>query len=266
MKSYSPLAAPVEGLRRRTGTPEKLLRISIRRRTPARVLVSGVLVLVGLFVGRVFDLQAQSIRRAAVKENLDLPYNGGLVARDSILFYGSQFEIDGIFYVIDRSGSMQDRGELRIAKREIARNIMEISDDIEFAIVFFDLGIVKFPDNGRPAKASAQMRSAAISWLSAVAGGRGSCVQQGLAEGLNFANRSVAQRKVILYVGDGGGTCNGSNEQNYLTETLALVRSLNFQRARVNTIGVLMQGRAVQEEFLKVLATTNGGTYYNKDS
>ena len=217
-------------------------------------------------------LEGQTLGGGILKANLDLPFDAGLLNDDTededapeiITFYSQQYEGDGIFYTIDRSGSMQDRGELRIAKREITRNIMEFSGRVQFGIVFFDLGILKFPSNGRPTEASASMKASGMSWVKSVQGGRGSCCQQGLIEVLKFANQSSASRKVIVYVGDGGGTCNGSNEPNYLNQTLGIVKAQNYQRAQVNAIGVLMQGRASQEKFLKSLAAGNGGTYVNK--
>ena len=94
----------------------------------------------GLSVGQV-AVRAQSLDLMHRKENLDLPFNVGLVEKDRIHFYGSEYELDGIFYVIDRSGSMQDSGELDIAKREVVKNIRELSTDVEIGIVFFDRGI-----------------------------------------------------------------------------------------------------------------------------
>lgn len=207
-------------------------------------------------------VRAQNLDHAAIrlKQNLDLPFNGGRLARDRIRFYGSEYELDGIFYVIDRSGSMQNSGELDVAKQEVVRSIQELSDEVEIGIVFFDRGIMKFPQSGRPAKANASIKAAATSFVQSVPGGGGSCCQEGLMEALQFANLSTAERKVVLYVGDGGGTCNGANEQTYLNQTLSLVVSQNFQRAQINSIGVLEVG-TIQREFLQTLSRTNYGTF-----
>ncbi len=44
-----------------------------------------------------------------------------------------------------------------------------------------------------------------------------------------------------------------------------MVKAQNFQRAQVNSVGVMMQGgSAIREQFLKSLARMNGGTYVNK--
>jgi Mg-chelatase subunit ChlD len=75
-----------------------------------------------------------------------------------------------------------------------------------------------------------------------------------------MANASSAKRKVITYVGDGGGTCNGANEAEYLQQTLAAVSAQNYQRIQINCIGVLSSPK-LNEDFMKKLAAMNGGTY-----
>ena len=217
-------------------------------------------------------VDAQTLGGGVLKANLDLPFDAGLLTGDGededapeiITFYSQQYEGDGIFYTIDRSGSMQNQGELAIAKREVIRNIMEFSDRVQFGIVFFDRGITKFPANGRAADATSSMKASGMNWLQSVPGGGGSCCQQGLIEALKYSNTSSARRKVVIYVGDGGGQCNGANEDTYISQTLSVVKAQNFQRAQVNSIGVMMQGRVRQEQFLKTLARMNGGTYVNK--
>ncbi len=79
-------------------------------------------------------------------------------------------------------------------------------------------------------------------------------------EALKFANTSSAKRKVVVYVGDGAGTCNGAEQQTYLNSTLSAVKSMNFQRAQVNAVGVLQIG-GMQDTFLRQLASGNGGSY-----
>ena len=66
----------------------------------------------------------------------------------------------------------------------------------------------------------------------------------------------------MVYLGDGGGHCSasGSNQEAYLTKTLAVVKSQNFQRAQINAIGVV-QLEPIGENFLRSLASSNGGSY-----
>ncbi len=63
-----------------------------------------------------------------------------------------------------------------------------------------------------------------------------------------------------MYVGDGGGACDGTNEQMYLDQTLSMVRSRNRQRTRINAVGVLDTGR-IRDDFLRSLSSQTGGSY-----
>ena len=202
----------------------------------------------------------------ATKENLDLPFDSigeseeEEDAPEIVTFYGQQLEGDGIFYVIDRSSSMGDRGELAIAKTELARNITEFSERVEFGMVFFDQGIKMYPSNGQPATAGVGMKASAMSFVQATQAGFGSCCQQGLAKILRMANMATAKRKVIVYLGDGRGHCQGGDENQYLKQTLSAITAQNYQRIPINCIMVL-DVTAVGEDFLKRLSTANGGTY-----
>jgi hypothetical protein len=176
-------------------------------------------------------------------------------------FYGQLMACDTVIFVIDRSGGMQDSGELPIAKREIVHVIEELPETSEFAVVFFDMGIVKFPSGESPALATQDMKESAVAFISGVPGGAGSCLKEGLLEGLRFALNSTSRQKVLIYVGDGGGTCRGQNEVVYLSQTIRLATEENGGRVQIDCIGVLMSGRMVQEQFLRELAAANGGTY-----
>ncbi|MGQ9592247.1 MAG: vWA domain-containing protein [Planctomycetota bacterium] len=226
------------------------------------LIVAGALALVS---GRPAGAQ-EAGGGAVLKENLDLPYDARgeeeeeEEAPEIVVFYGQQLEGDGFFYAVDRSGSMQDSGELGVAKRELGRNVMEFSDNVQFGIVFFDVNVIKFPANGQPSEASPAMKSAATSWIQSVPGGSGSCCQQGLIAALQMANRATSGRRVLVYLGDGGGTCQGADEATYLNTTLSVVTASNYNRVQINTIGVLNVG-SIQENFLRRLAAANGGTY-----
>jgi Mg-chelatase subunit ChlD len=212
-------------------------------------------------------VQAQDMAGGVgTKENLDLPFDAGGEqeeeedAPEIVTFYGEQLEGDGIFYTVDRSSSMGDKGELAIAKRELARNIQEFSDRVQFGIVFFDAGIMKFPSSGQPATANPGMKSSAMSFVQSVGGGGGSCVQQGLTQTLQMANLSSAKRKVMVYLGDGRGHCQGANEETYLRTTLSAVTSQNYQRIPINCIMVLDRTDR-GEDFMRKLSASNSGTY-----
>lgn len=222
-----------------------------------------------LVLGLRYSSRAQELGggSGAVKENLDLPFDAigeseeEEDAPEIVTFYGTQLEGDGLFYVVDKSGTMQDQGELDIAKRELVRNISEFSDRVQFGIVFFDANVSKFPSSGMPAEASPGMKASATSFVNAIPGGHGSCCQEGIVAALHMANLATAKRKVLVYLGDGGGTCQGADEANYLKQTLAAVTAQNFQRIQINTIGILQPG-PINEDFMKRLAASNGGNYH----
>jgi hypothetical protein len=201
---------------------------------------------------------------AQIKENLDLPFDAVGEQEEEeespevVVFYNTNLEGDGFFYAIDKSSSMS-QGELPRAKQEVIKNIREFSDRVYFGIFFFDRSLVKFPSNGQPAKANAGMKGAAISFVNSTPGGSGSCCKEGLLAALRMANLCKARRKVIVYLGDGGGHCDG-DEAAYLQQTLTAVASANVQRVKINTIGVL-DLVPHSEQFLRNLASMNGGTY-----
>jgi len=200
------------------------------------------------------------------KENLDLPFDAAGESEEEedapeiVTFYGQQLEGDGIFYVVDKSWTMRNEGELTIAQREVIRNVQEFSDRVQFGIVFFDSTVVKFPASGMPAEANPGMKAAAVSFVQSVVGQSGSCCQQGLAEALRMANLATPKRKVLVYVGDGGGTACQGDEAPYLQQTLAVITGQNYQRVQINTIGVLNPS-TIGVDFMKKLAANNGGTY-----
>jgi hypothetical protein len=83
---------------------------------------------------------------------------------------------------------------------------------------------------------------------------------QGMTTGLQFANKASSQRRVVIYVGDGGGTCKGADEGQYHKQTLSIVKGQNYNKAQVNCIGVLQVGSS-QRQFLQSMARMNNGTY-----
>jgi hypothetical protein len=175
-------------------------------------------------------------------------------------FYGVPFAADGVFFVVDRSGSMNDSGELAIAKREIIQTLETLLPGTQFSVTFFDANLRYFPRNGHPAEINDKSRTAAINYVDSMDGGAGSCIQNALLIAIRFANLSTLESKVVIYVGDGGGTC-GGNESEYHRQTLAVVTQQNWQRVPIYAFGVLMTGRTLQEQFLRRLVAMNDGIY-----
>jgi len=126
--------------------------------------------------------------------------------------------------------------------------------------VFFDANVVKFPGSGQPAEASEAMKQAGKGFVDSVPGGSGTCCMQALMAALQFANRAKSKRKVIVYLSDGGGTCNGAGDADYCNKMIATVTGQNYQRVKINTILVLNPVGG-GEAFMRRLAAANGGTY-----
>ena len=233
-----------------------------------RQSLSGLIFLAVLAISARSSVSAQDLGGGGVatKENLDLPFDAigdneeEEDAPEIVTFYGQQLEGDGLFYAVDHSGSMNDSGELQVAKRELVRNITEFSERVQFGIVFFDANVKKFPNSGMPADANPGMKSVAISWVNSIPAGHGSCCQQGIVAALQIANRASSKRKVLVYLGDGGGTCQGADESVYLKACLSAVSAQNYSRIQINTIAILNPA-PLNIDFLKRLASSNGGTY-----
>jgi len=209
---------------------------------------------------------SESVAQSGIKENLDLPFDAlgeneeEEDAPEVVNFYTITLEGDGFFYIIDRSGTMQDSGELQRAKAEVKKNISEFSDRVQFGVIFFSANIVKFPSNGQPAEADTAMKQSGKAFVDGTPGEYGTCGLKALQAALQMANQAKSHRKVIVYLSDGGGTCEGADESQYLNKCLSTTASMNFQRIKINTIGVLNL-TALGEQFMRKLATMNGGTY-----
>jgi len=191
---------------------------------------------------------------------LPFPERCGADATEDVLDCQVVHEGDGFFFVIDKSGGFEGTGGFAVAKRELLRNVSEFSSCVDLGIVFFDSSVMRFPADGKPAAATAEARQSAIDFVNSVWSGSGSCVRAGLLAALDFADQSTARRKVIIYLGDGGGTCQGADEATYLNGTLDAVRERNQGEVQINTFCV-QSCSTLGTDFLKRLAAENGGTY-----
>jgi len=176
------------------------------------------------------------------------------------VYFGKEFRADGLFIVIDRSGSMQHNGELTRAKRETEQLIQDLLPGMQFGLVFFDLGIVVFPAQGGPADATDEMKALGVASVRNTPPGNSSCGLKGLLLALESARRSRSRNPAVLYVSDGGGTCQGANEDGYLRKVLDTVTAANRRHARIHTFQV-DPGSDLRDDFLELLALQNGGTY-----
>ncbi len=203
---------------------------------------------------------------AGSKENLDLPFDSVGTSEDEedapeiVIFYGQQFEGDGIFFCCDHSSSMTGPKLSRL-KQEVTKNLTQFNEKTQFGIVFFDINMVCFPSSGRPTDASPSMKAAGISFTMSLQAGMGTCGKAALLKVLNMANQSSAKRKVILFLSDGEMSCDGQGA-NYPQSTLAETTAHNTQRVKINTIclGPADMG-AAGPKFMQDLARQNNGQY-----
>jgi hypothetical protein len=61
-------------------------------------------------------------------------------------FFGAKERASSFAYVIDCSGSMTNRGALRIAKAELVNSLDRIPPDARFSVVFYNVEATVFPD------------------------------------------------------------------------------------------------------------------------
>ena len=118
----------------------------------------------------------------------------------------------------------------------------------------------KFPESGRPIQANADSKIKANVFIKRLPTHGGmTCIAEELVTALQFAHRSAAGRKTIIYVGSGDGYCLGANADAYLQQTLKEVRVKNTTGVQINVVGI--EPRAASERFLRLLAAQNGGTF-----
>jgi hypothetical protein len=191
-------------------------------------------------------------------DELDCAANGAC-ATESITFFDITLEADGVFWVVDRSGTFAGNGALGLAKQQIVATMESLNDSTWFGVLFVDKGVLKFPAGDHPAQANDEMRASGVAFVQGVAGGAGSCDIAGLLESLQFAERTGTHGSVIFYVGNGGGTCPGWNgEAAYLEEMRRSFKEANQGLAQLHTVGIGPLG-PVSEQHLRDLAEQNGG-------
>jgi len=199
------------------------------------------------------------------KANLDLPFEAGAAQEDEeeapeiVVFYGQQYEADGIFFSCDCSGSMKGNKFKRL-QNEVLKNVSTFSERVQFGIVFFAGDVVKFPASGKPADASPSMKAAATAMVTSASLRMGTCTKAALVTCLAFANQSSAKRKIIIHLSDGEHRCNGADPDAYGRETLSEIAQRNTCKARINAICIGPSGE-VNEPWMRTLAAQNNGTF-----
>ena len=176
------------------------------------------------------------------------------------VYFGKEFRADGLFFVIDRSGTVQSTGGLQRAKLETERLIENLPQGTDFGIIFSDANVLRFPTGQQPAESTEEMKASAVAFIRSVPGGSGSCDMPSLLAALEFARNSRTRSAAIVYVTDGGGFCMGAEETAYHEKLTETVTSANAGLARLHTFQVVPNIQ-IRDRFLEQLALRNGGTY-----
>jgi len=231
---------------------------------------ASILFIAGIILGLKIGLSsspafAQESGGGGSKENLDLPVDAAgreeeEEAPEIVIFYGQQFEGDGIFFCLDRSETMSQGRRWKTCQKEVVKSILQFSEKVQFGLVFFDATLVKFPSTGRPAEATPTMKAAAQAMVMSMHIGSGTCSKEALLAALQFANLATVKRRIIFYLSDGGQTCRGADPGQYGKQCLSEVRARNTSGVKINSICV--GGPTPEDEsWMKTLAAQNDGQY-----
>ena len=177
------------------------------------------------------------------------------------VYFGKEFRADGLIVVIDHGGAMEDSGELVRAKAETSRWIERLTVGVEFALIFFRAEVIAFPTTGTPAESTDEMTASAADFMRNAPRSGGNCVLPALLVALEFARKMRGRNPAVLYVSDGGGTCEGADEVPYLAEVLETVTTANAGIARIHTFQPGTISTLMGRRFLEQLAIRNGGTH-----
>jgi hypothetical protein len=180
--------------------------------------------------------------------------------RTIFTFFGVPIAADAVFFVIDNSTQIRRNGIFALIKTEVTQALEALPKETRFAIVFFDAFVIRFPAGTVPATADAMTKESAKAFLEAVRVGSGTCPLPALIRALQYIEGSSVRRPVVLHMTDGGGTCMGGDEWQYIQRTVDEVTEANAGRARIFTFGFSVVSDAGRR-YLQDLASRNGGAF-----
>lgn len=180
---------------------------------------------------------------------------------------GPQLEIAGLrlgrpstlVLVVDRSYTMWG-APFEIAQREIRKLISTLKEITSFALVFFDRTVVHYPANRIPEPATEEYKRSALEYVASVQCRWDTCPHAALVAGIYSARLGPGFERVVVYLGNGGGQCQGADENAYLDWTLERIPPYNMGEVRIFVVGIGAM-RPWNEKFLRELASQNGGAY-----
>jgi hypothetical protein len=107
---------------------------------------------------------------------------------------------EGLIVVVERSETMQDSGELAVAKRELLNTLEELSGrpPLPLAIVFFDQGVLTFPPLAAVVRSSCNALEQARMFVEEMPGGHGACFRVAIEAALDFARAFPPGTRSVL--------------------------------------------------------------------
>jgi len=177
---------------------------------------------------------------------------------------------DGLVFVVDHSASMEEHWQT--TNGEVLRIVERLREPTRFGIILFAAGYEQYPTHGAADVASAENREKARMSVAAAAAGLGSgtCQQQAFWLAIQMLQRTLpvyaypllpqVMDWAIVYISDGGSSCQGADELRYWRQTIESVTTVNDGIAVIHVIAV-GQPDPVHAGFLRELADRNRGQY-----
>jgi hypothetical protein len=192
-----------------------------------------------------------------MKRPLDLPSGGKgddedeEDAPETITFYGGEYEGDGFFWCLDKSGSMDWGNLIGQLKSEMSESLSQLSSDSQFSMVAFSDGYIVWsqnPKDGNPGNIAS-----ATAWVQALSAYGATCLAPAGQQIISISNQCNKEHKQILVLSDGEPNCPGP------AETLSIMTSANYEHTPINTIYIASDSGGIA--FMQSLAAQNYGTF-----
>ncbi|MEM7260969.1 MAG: VWA domain-containing protein [Planctomycetota bacterium] len=175
---------------------------------------------------------------------------------DQILFYNQEFEGDGFFFCLDRSGSMNLNGRLETMKLEFRSTVSQLSSHAEFGVITFSTNVTFW--SSAPQRAFPATRAAAANWVEGLEAIGWTCLSPAGVKTLELAGLSAKRNKQIFILGDGEPICDG-------TDTTALclqsITAANHEDLSIHCLLIGASSGSAAATFFQTLAAMNRGTF-----
>ncbi|MCI0650322.1 MAG: hypothetical protein L0Z55_00415 [Planctomycetes bacterium] len=196
------------------------------------------------------------------KRPLDLPSGGAgddggeEDAPEVIQFWGTEYEGEAFFWLMDRSGSMLWDGKMEILKAEMKDAIAQLSARTEFGMVSFADNFTLFKHD--PVKATVSNRLAATYWIEGMVALGWTCMAPAAVETIELSNKCQKRHKTIIFVGDGVPMCDYVDTTAQVLNDIAVA---NYKHTKISTVYISSDQFGI--DLFTEIAETYGGTFTN---